>query len=149
MDCWTRPNVSFSFSSDRVCVWVVNGAALKDTLRGKPGEFRADNKTNRKKLIKKVGVFRAYEYIVIRWGYGKKRVGRPQSEIITAVSIVFRFKQSVRLEVPQRWGGQTFEKDSWCMEFGEVVEWVGLYRWAAIVGVPDSIISSWVLEYCK
>ena len=149
MDCWTRPNVSFSFSSDRVCVWVVNGAAFKDTLRGKPGEFRGDGVTNRKKMTNKAGVLRAYEYIVIRYGYGKKREGDSQSENIKAVSIVFRFKQSVRLEVPQTWGGQTFEKDSWCMEFGEVVEWVGLYRWAATAGVPESIVFSWIVKHCR
>ena len=149
MDCWRRPVEGFSFSSDRVCEWNVNAAGFKDTLRGKPGEFRRDNKTNRRKIINKNGILRAYEYILIRHGFGKKREGASRSKIIKAVSIVFRFKQSVQLEAPQTWGGQTFGKGSWCMKFGEVVEWVGLYRWALEAGVPESIVTSWIVKYCK
>ena len=141
-DCWQRPGVMLSFCNDRVCEWNINELAFKHTLLGKPGEFRNDNKTNRAKFsFKKEGVLKSYEFILVRWGFKAKRNRKNQS---AAVSILFRFKGSKQLVVPEQWGGFDFEVGSWCMGFGEVVEWAGLYRFAATAGLSVSIIDNWI-----
>lgn len=125
----------------------MNEHALKDTLCGKPGEFRNDVKTNRNKFVNRDGL-RNYEYVLIRFGFLAKRQGVSQTTNITAVSILYRFRRSVKVTVEQGWGGYTFRVGSWCMEFGEVVEWSGLYKWAIKADVSESLVDTWVEAHC-
>ena len=145
-DHWRRPGVEFSHCIDRVVEWNVNGKALAACLAGKPGEFRRPTKGNVSKMK------REYEYVRIRLGYLPKRVGPSGGGEVKAVAILYRFDRSVRLEMVEKWADLEFEAGSFCMQFGEVVEWVGLRRWARCksgkaVAVSDAMIDGFISRF--
>jgi len=142
-DHWRRPGVSFSHCADRVVEWNVNGKALAACLAGKPGEFRAPTKGNTRKMV------REYEYVRIRLGFLPKRVGPAGASQVNAVAILYRFHHTVILEMSETWADLEFTAGSFCMEFGEVVEWVGLCRWVNTksgrgVGASPAMVEAFV-----
>ena len=125
-----------------------------DTLRGKPGEFRRNCVTNRRKSANTGGALKRYEYVHIRLGFLQRRSGPPCSQDVRAVGILFRYLDTERLEREETWGGRLFQVGSWCMMFGEVVDVVGLYRWhvtsdAVKAGATRALVDAWVERSCR
>ena len=122
---------------------MLTGRHFFSCLAGKPGEFRRPSKGNITKMK------REYEYMRIRLGFLPKRVGPTGTCEVKAVAILYRFDRSVCLEMAETWADLEFQAGSFCMKFGEVVEWVGLRRWVRsasgeAAGVTDAMVDDFI-----
>ena len=97
-------------------------------MEGKNGEYRsAGTKSTDGKISNKKGRFRDYEYIMLRLGYAQPRQGEAFTQDVRNVCILYWYKGARRLTSAERVGSREFVVGDWFCQFGEVVEWCGLF----------------------